>query len=274
MEEKVHRDDTIKENVLIEDNITMSQSEVHRDDIIMSKEIIEKLCDNYTLQNIPGEHASLIFSALVYYNKTLLCSAPMPIRGQLSRTSARIGQVGERMAFDVLSSEFQDVDIEDTSKVPHKGDFYIDHRFLYEIKNYSRIVPTKEVDKFKADLDLQDIDYGVFVSIDQAISKVHRFQIEEYGKRLILYVPRATPDSIKWSFILIRQIARMKDRKEIKTQEVMLSIKGFLINLAQRLEVWENSMIKIDRSLRDARNIKNMIFRSTLDIMQQYFADL
>lgn len=100
---------------------------------------------------------------------------------QRSKCSTQIGQQGESSFNDLC--QLAGIPIEYTGKDSHKGDFIaiIDtHRVLVEVKNYSNTVSTKEVIKFKRDMDQnKDCVIGLFTSMKTTIAHVKAgFHIE------------------------------------------------------------------------------------------------
>lgn len=85
----------------------------------------------------------------------------------------KLGQLGEAEVHAYLSELYE---VMDTTKRGHAGDFIIivnGLRILIEVKNYSRNVPTKEVDKFYKDIDSNSsVDGGLFISLRSGISNI------------------------------------------------------------------------------------------------------
>jgi hypothetical protein len=88
--------------------------------------------------------------------------------------SSEIGKKGEK-DFEELVAEYTSWGaLTNTSKIPHNADWSCMIRktsTLFEIKNYSSDVPTREITKFEDDMKLHsDIHFGAFLSMNTGIS--------------------------------------------------------------------------------------------------------
>jgi len=115
----------------------------------------------------------------------------MTLKDSKSKTSTKLGQVGEQ-SFDDLCN-IAGIPLTVTSNEGHSGDFHalIDNQpVLFEIKNYSHTVPTKEVVKFKRDMEQhKDCVAGVFISMNTPIALTKSFEINWLpDRRPVIYI--------------------------------------------------------------------------------------
>lgn len=118
---------------------------------------------------------------------------------QYTNKSVSKGFYGEKYIEELLNQYFPDYTIINNTHNPHKSDFEIQthklQKIMVEVKNYQNTVPTCEVQKFIDDLEKSDIQVGIFISINSAISLKKRFQIDisESGKKMI-FLPNIKED--------------------------------------------------------------------------------
>ena len=114
-------------------------------------------------------------------------------------TSSTKGKIGENLMQQTLANHFPDAAVADTSKTANQADIHLsfpNHETVWiEVKTYSNAVPTKEVVKFKKEMQDNRVPFGIFVATT-GITKHHSIEIEEmsYGGKL-LYIPNVDPEN-------------------------------------------------------------------------------
>ena len=109
-----------------------------------------------------------------------------------NKTSTHLGQKGETDFAEVCLGA--GIEVEHTGKESHKGDYIgiiSGEKVLLEVKNYTSVVPRKEVTKFKRDMDEnKDCVAGLFFSLKTGISNIKdAFHLEWlHDGRPLLYV--------------------------------------------------------------------------------------
>ena len=89
----------------------------------------------------------------------------------ITTTSYGIGKIGEEYVYEALRSAFDDVINVSSSAASGDLMLYIKHRKItIEIKNYTREVPSAQIDKFKRDLLVTNSAGGVFISLHTPIT--------------------------------------------------------------------------------------------------------
>ena len=98
-----------------------------------------------------------------------------PIRDALTtKASASRGKTGELLYETWTKSIASSWQTECTSRVPHCGDYIHTHfdskkRVITDVKNYTRDVPTSEIEKLWRDMEEQRIPLGMIVSLTTSI---------------------------------------------------------------------------------------------------------
>ena len=135
-----------------------------------------------------------------------------------SQASVIKGAVGQSDFFELIKEYTSWTGIEDTSKTSHAADLrgYIDKvETMFEVKNYTSDVPTKEVVKMIRDMETHsNISYGVFVSMNTGITgkkKPIEFQWTAHGQ-LCIFVSNLLKHDIEMIFNYIGQCASVAHR--------------------------------------------------------------
>lgn len=126
---------------------------------------------------MPGDIAAAIttgIAAVAAYKS----AAVITVDGTQSPSSFHAGELGESLVETILRREFCKVD--NVSSVNHSGDLHLHVHtgrrtpeiILVEVKNYTRSVPSAQVDKFLEDLatGAATISAGMFVSLNTEIT--------------------------------------------------------------------------------------------------------
>lgn len=135
-----------------------------------------------------------------------------------SQASVIKGAVGQSDFFELIKEYTTWTGIEDTSKTSHAADLhgYIDKiETMFEVKNYTSDVPTKEVVKMIRDMETHsNISYGVFVSMNTGIvgkKKPIEFQWTAHGQ-LCIFVSNLLKYDFEMIFNYIGQCASVAHR--------------------------------------------------------------
>ena len=118
--------------------------------------------------------------------------------------SVEIGKQGEMKFEDMVEKYTKWGPLQNTSKLNHHGDRACRIRgceAMFEVKEYSNDVPSKEVDKFKRDMEEHpDFHLGVFASMNTNISKkTGNYVHMEWTSRsqLLIYINRLQSHSLE-----------------------------------------------------------------------------
>ena len=118
--------------------------------------------------------------------------------------SVEIGKQGEMKFEDMVEKYTKWGPLQNTSKLNHHGDRACRIRgceAMFEVKEYSNDVPSKEVDKFKRDMEEHpDFHLGVFASMNTNISKkAGNYVHMEWTSRsqLLIYINRLQSHSLE-----------------------------------------------------------------------------
>lgn len=121
-----------------------------------------------------------------------------------SKLSSSKGQHGENIVFDLIIDRFKDIQIENTSKIPHHGDIQLTlqnhEKIIVEVKNYNNTINQEQIDKLKFDMKFCSIKFALFMSLNSGIVGRKRFELETFyfnkSNYYILYLPYCMHKSI------------------------------------------------------------------------------
>lgn len=139
---------------------------------------------------------------------------------QFSKEIAPVkGVIGENYVLNILKPHFR---VNCSRKEAKSADIIVNNDILVEVKNYSKIVPRTEVEKFQRDLGAKGAIGGVFVSLYSPIARKKSF---EYTQELVRgsTVPTIYISSSNESVILlaVEIIINLTKHIKINTEEIV-----------------------------------------------------
>jgi hypothetical protein len=123
-----------------------------------------------------------------------------------AKASQRIGKLGERFAVSQLTEAFPGDSFEDVSAGAEQADIraFFDvggdepKEARIEVKFYTDDVPTKELKKFRRDMEKTGVKFGLMVSMASRLTGMKSpLKIEEDGGRIAVFVSRAGLDGVR-----------------------------------------------------------------------------
>ena len=158
-------------------------------------------------------------------------------------TSSTKGKIAEGFLEQTLKELYPEDIVQVTASTAHESDIQLISSnyptILIESKNYTNPVPSKEVEKFKIDLDRTNIKFGIFYSFGTTITGKPKFIIESYKDKYILYLPNITFESslINISVLMIRKIAMMLDNSNNYNKDLIFQKASEIINIIKELDI-------------------------------------
>jgi len=200
------------------------------------------------------------------------------INNNSHKSSQRLGVEGENVVERLLYDNLKNISIESTAQQSHMSDFIVNDdnlKVMLEVKNYSKCVPYKEVEKLKRDMEENKIKYGLFISFNQNICKIPGLiHYEEINDGYIIYLSNVTIDSqlsIIIGYNFLKEISKfisnesLRKSSKIKCQDIVYNINYELNNMDEILNKnimnLKNNFEKLnDDHKRNADNILNDIY--------------
>ena len=140
------------------------------------------------------------------------------------------GQYGENLVENIIDQNFPDYSIINTTKKDSASDYQLitnlGDRILIEVKNYSNVVPTTEVNKFIKDISQSSSKVGLFISLNTGISHRRRFAIENIDGKKIIFIPKSGIDgaSIIWGLLLGIELINSESKYSNITENKLMEI--------------------------------------------------
>lgn len=160
-------------------------------------------------------------------------------------TSSTKGKIAEGFLEQTLKELYPDDIVQVTASTAHESDIQLISSnyptILIESKNYTNPVPSKEVEKFKTDLDRTNIKFGIFYSFGTTITGKPKFIIESYKDKYILYLPNITFESslINISILMMRKIANIEilGNSNNYNKDLIFQKASEIINIIKELDI-------------------------------------
>lgn len=161
------------------------------------------------------------------------------------------GQDGEDYAFNQLNLLFPKAEIEDTHKMPGRGDFIMredDFIMMIETKNYTKNVQKTEVDKFYRDIDSHannDVQCAVLISLHSGICCKSDFEFEVRNGKPILFLHnvQCCMENLRLATKFFKLIVGQK-QLDLSNKEIIGSFKNLATALKRNFTKQRNKLDK------------------------------
>jgi len=128
------------------------------------------------------------------------------------------GTIGETAFAEYIEKYTNWRDVENTSKIPQSGDLQCminKVKTIVEVKNYTKDVPTKEIQKFMRDMDSHtETPFGIFISINTEITgKRNTINVDwtEHGQ-LCIFISKFQETDVEYTMKMLEQYAEVANR--------------------------------------------------------------
>lgn len=152
-------------------------------------------------------------------NSIIHLNKPISIGFSNTATSSLLGAYAEEYVFDILSEVYF---VKKVSKISKSGDLLVETNsklsgnnitILIEVKNYTRPVPSEEVNKYLRDLSVKRTNGGVFISINSQITGKDNFEItyESIEGRIVPSVYICGTEAIVQAVQIVNQMIKSRE---------------------------------------------------------------
>lgn len=186
-----------------------------------------------------------------------------------TKSSHTLGRIGETTVLDMLQkhvmTKFMYSEVVDMTKVKHAGDFHLfvngptgkRVRILIDVKKYASPVSLSEIEKLYNDLDRNEVDIGLLLSLDSAIATKTSFQLTKTksNKPCMFLSFKGLDDGVRQEVLCwaVQVLAGVVSTHDNSSQDLMVSeIQKFLVDLNTELEA-------IDGCVKAARSQYEML---------------
>ena len=195
----------------------------------------------------------------------------------IKNNSSKKGKLGESLAMNSLKKKYPDWTIENTTGTAHESDLfaYSDNygKILYEIKTYSSNVPSKEIQKFKADMTTTNSKYGIFVSQTSGIVGKKLIDYEIIDNSILVYISCAGLNGhgieIGTEFLLSLIDSGYLDKRHLLKNDNIRDVLHEINESMYELNECINNFSRIKMQINEHRNTMNrsvdMMYRNVVE---------
>ena len=247
-------DETKDDKKQILDKINEMKDHIKFDEVLNNKQILSKI-------DMLGEEINESNKRMPFKMKEISEDCASEVRKisskidelETKKTAPVIPSVKGKIGEDNVKQILSVFDVKDVSKEGHQGDLIVtnDNRIvLVEVKNYDNPVPSSEVEKFYRDIEENNADAGLFISLKSDIRGHEGFELEVHknirsGKLIPAVFLGAPPNDkfivqvVKILFALVRKESQLKIDK---VKRVFESLQCVVINLWKAQSILDKSI--------------------------------
>ena len=188
------------------------------------------------------------------------------------------GKISENTLECILNNLFPNAEIESVGKTKESADIVLKRESLHDIrfenKNFGKNIPTKEVLKFKRDMEINNCS-GIMLTQNFGISSKNNFEFEIFNGNVYVYLHNVNycADKIKTAVDIIDHVKKEINNKEEIQREISINKEVFgKINteFIQLIEKRDSIIISIrksnDRLISEVREIEFPALRDFINI--------
>jgi hypothetical protein len=171
------------------------------------------------------------------------------------------GLYGENIVYDIIINKFNNLIIENTSKIPHSGDINIifpsKKKMIVEVKNYNKTVDVDQIDKLKFDMKYSKVNYSILLSLNSGIVGKKKFELESFLIDGIL------------SFILHMPYSFHRSVPKQKNIIIHNSFEECINNLTIKLEFAISVIENISNNMNEYKSFENNFYITNIENMTE-----
>ena len=189
------------------------------------------------------------------------------------------GKISECALETILNNLFPNAEINSVGKTKESADIVLKRETLHDIrfenKNFGKNIPTKEVQKFKRDMEIHSCS-GIMLTQQFGISSKNNFEFEIFNGNVYVYLHNVNycADKIKTAVDIIDHIKKEINNKEETIQreisinkDVFANINSEFIKLIEKRDNLINSIRKSnDKIISEVREIEFPALRDFINI--------
>ena len=193
----------------------------------------------------------------------------------IKNTSSIKGKFAENFLEETIGRFFSGDNLDVTCKSAHEADMLFTSeniKILIESKFYSSVIPSKEITKFKNDMQRLNIKLGIFYSFKSSITGRKNFELEKFEKGYILYLPKLNfcTEAVVMSILFMKEINKVcYYNNDINTKFFTFKMNDIMNSICSNFDTLLSSLSKTKYTLLHER--KNII--SSLDNIHSSYID-
>jgi hypothetical protein len=190
------------------------------------------------------------------------------------------GIEGENYIYNFFMTNFNTFSIEDTSSIPHSGDFKlfipeINENLILEVKNYKNTIDQKQIDKLYYDMNYTGINYAIFISLNSNIvNKKNNIEWDIKDNKIVVFISNCSNELLLLSIYIfinlhkiINESKQAKYSNNINEKELLQIINSILLQ-KNTINKLKNSILSLHDTLsKEIINIYNSISLYEKDLL-------
>jgi len=184
---------------------------------------------------------------------------------KITNNSSLKGAMGENIVLQNIESSFPEISIIDKSSKSFQSDihFMSDPPILIEVKTYKNNVSSKEINKFKRDIEITDMKAGILISTTSGIVGKKNLDWEIYKDAILLYIPNAGlhASSGVFGIMFIQELFKLHNNSNNSNMEIDdCKIMSILDEISEAIPEIESNLTQfniVKKSICDIRECLN-----------------
>ena len=266
LETSCNQDQTTQTNDVLETSCNQDQI----------TQTVEEIKNEYNFEKV--EHLQNSLKRDIYLHLSDKLDPIKDFITQFNSSSGKKGNFAEKYFEELLFLEFPNYEIENTSKIGHRGDFVLSKinkpPIMIELKHHKNNVPEIDINKFRNDIRENKI-CGILISNTGIVNK-SKFEIENINENIICYISDFNYNMAFLQTIvkLIHNLYKIKKNNDDtyisidkrKYQEIVEEYRTLLLDDLENIELLNKIKRDLDISIKKISKRKLPILEKFLGI--------
>jgi len=195
--------------------------------------------------------------------------------GKMNNSSHK-GKISENMLLSVLQKLYSSAIITDVGNIKETGDIMLERKnkpkILVENKDYTRSVPTEEVNKFIRDCEIQKCS-GLFIS-NSGICGKESYEVQVHNGEVLVYIQFCNNDSdkVKIGVDIIDHFKEMLEQLDQGTDLESIS-KDVVKEINDEYKMWASNRTAMLKSIKDFHeSMKKQLDAMSIPSLEKYLS--
>jgi len=195
--------------------------------------------------------------------------------GKMNNSSHK-GKISENMLFSILQGLYSSANIVSVGTTKETGDFMLERKnkqkILIENKDYTRSVPTEEVNKFIRDCEIQSCS-GLFIS-NSGICGKESYEVQVHNGEVLVYIQFCNNDSdkVKIGIDIIDHFKEMLEQLDQGTDTESIS-KEVVKEMNDEYKLWASNRTAMLKSIKEFHeSMKKQLDAMSIPSLEKYLS--
>jgi len=196
--------------------------------------------------------------------------------GKMNNSSHK-GKISENLLFSILQNLYPSANVEFVGTTKETGDFILERKnkpkVLIENKDYSRSVPTDEVQKFIRDCEIQSC-CGLFISSNSGICGKDSYEVQVNNGNVLVYIQFCNNDSdkVKIGIDIIDHFKEMLDNLDQGDDNEHIS-KEVVKEINDEYKLWASNRATMLKTIKEFHeSMKKQLDAMSIPTLEKYLS--